>query len=255
MAKQEVSGRTKEGIQELRDVHRKSEPFEDTYCLAKIPHQPEDYDGPVRYCANPRVKEIGDAYLCKYHGGAGSLNTQNLDKLAPMKHGMRAELDHLVEDFDEKDQAIYDWITGTWPQAYDIDLDEDPQAQYDFHRLAAEIVRAERGRGYLIREGEITEQEKYNEEGRIVVDENGEVVTEKSQHYLADMMHKQDNKISSIEKELGISRKERKRQSSTDSAVEAIKGFAEVGSAFIDRDSKEFDPDDEPWEDSDESGS
>lgn len=248
MAKSKVTGYTREEVEEARsEWPDDSKPFDEVHCLAKIPNQPEDYSGPDRYCMLRRVHEIGDAYICYLHGGKGSTNPENTEKLAAMKHGMHATREHLVEDFDEKDQALYDWIVTEWPSAYDIDVSDDPSAAYDFHRLAAEIVRAERGRGFLIEEGEINEQEVYNEEGRLVVGEDGEVVTEKSQHYLADMMDKQDRKITKLEKELGITQKEQARQSSTDSAVEAIKSFSELGSSLIDRDDGDYDPESEPW--------
>lgn len=251
MASKGVTGKTEEGIRKLRDEFKgtNGKTFEETYCLAKIPNQPEDYDGPPRYCSIDRTKKHGSNHLCKYHGGAGSFDPDNTEKLAPMKHGMNATRKHLCEDFDDKDQVLYDWIVDDWPDAYGIDLEEDPGARYDLHRLAAEVVRAERGRGYLIEEGEIVEQERYAEDGSVVIDDSGEVVTEKSEHYLAQMMHRQDKKIKEIEKELGITRKERLRQESTDNAVEAIKSFAEVGSQFIDRDEKDYDHEEEPWKD------
>lgn len=191
---------------------------------------------------------MGSGWLCPYHGGKGNPNAQNLDKLGAMKHGMDATRAHLVEDFDEKDRKLYDWILDEYPEAYDINVSEDPSAAYDLHRLAAEIVRAERGRGYLISEGEVTEKEQYNDEGRLVYDDEGNVVTEKSEHYLAKMMHRQDKKITKLQKELGITRKERERQSTNDEAVEAIKSFSELGADLMRRDEKDYDPDDQPWE-------
>lgn len=253
MSKNKVTGKTLEELGELRSEYDGDEPFKQHYCLAKIPRQPADYQGPDRYCYYSQTHEIGSNWLCKYHGGEG--NTDNFEKLAHMKHGMHATRDHLVEDFDEKDQALYDWIMSEWPQAYDISLEEDPSAQYDMHRLAVEVVRAERGRGYLIEEGEITETERYSEDGSIIIDDSGEVVTEKSEHYLAGMLDRQDRKITSLEKELGISRKERLRQGNADDAVETIKGLAELGSAFLSRDENDYDSEDEPWneENTDES--
>jgi hypothetical protein len=249
MAKYTVSGRTADEVAEMREEYEGD--FDAQYCLAKIPHQPDDYDGPDRYCVNQKTCQIGDSWRCKFHGGKGEVNSQNLDTLGAMKHGMTAARDHLVEDFDEKDQALYDWITRHYPDAYDIDVESDPNAAYDLHRLAAEMVRAERGRGFLIDEGEVNEEPKYTEEGQLVVDENGEVVTEKSEHYLAQMMHRQDNKISKIQKQLGITRKEQGRQEAADDAVAAIKSFSELGSAFLNREGKDYDPDDEPWAEND----
>lgn len=255
MAKTKVTGKPREEIEKLRAEWEENhwiKEFEDNICLAKIPHQPEDYDGPDRFCTLRDVQEIGDSgsYHCKFHGGAGNGNPEKFDKLAGMTHGMHATAEHLRKDFSEKDEALYEWITNEWPDAYDIDIESDPNAAYDFHRLATEIVRAERGRGHLIEEGEVKEQDRVTDEGNVVLDDDGNVVTEKSEHYLAQMLHRQDNKITKLEKELGISRKERLRQDTTDNAIEVMKGFQELGKEFISRDS-DYDPDDTPWEDDD----
>lgn len=252
MGHREVAGRTKAQLQDLRDDYDGDEPFDERYCLAKIPNQPEDYDGPVRFCINRET--YGKSERCKFHGGKTdpTPRPENLDKLAAMKHGMTATREHLVEDFDEKDQALYDWIVDSFPEAYGIDVEEDPQATYDLHRLAAEIVRAERGRGYLIQEGEVSEVEVRDDDGRLVIDENGEVVTKKSQHYLADMLKDQDNKITKLERELGISRKERLKRDGNEDAVEVIaQGFSELGRGLLDREDTDYDPDEKPWEEDD----
>lgn len=259
MASQGVSGWTAEEVEEKRREYNEKygdredkRSFEERYCLARIPRQPDDYDGPQRYCAWNHVFEVGSEYICPAHGGAGHGNPENLDKLAAMKHGMKALRENLRRDFDDKDLAIYEWIVEQYPEAYGIDIESSPADAYDIHRLACEIVRAERGRGYLISEGEVKEKEVRDEDGHIVTDKNGEVVTEKSEHYLARMMDRQDSKITEIEKELGISRKERLRRNENENATEVVKGLAEIGLDFIDRDEKEYDPDDEPWTDSNE---
>lgn len=249
MAKQSVSGRTREELRELRQEYDGGDPFNKRYCLAKIPRQPDDYDGPPRFCVNRETYEHGSNWLCPYHGGKTEVKPQNLEKLAAMKHGMEATREHLIEDFDDKDQALYDWIIDSYPEAYDINIEDDPSAAYDLHRLAAEIVRAERGRGYLLDEGEVTESEKYTEDGALVRDENGDIVTEKSEHYLAGMMHRQDTKITKLQRELGVTRKERQKADSTDDAVEAIKSFSQLGKEFLSRDDKDYDPDEQPWDD------
>jgi hypothetical protein len=253
MAKQEITGKTADEIAAKRKSFEGSEEeWQQKYCLSKIPRQPEDYDGPPRFCQNTDTHKVGSNYRCKFHGGAQEDDfeeqTKNLTPLGNMKHGMKATREHLIEDFDEKDQALYDWITESFPEAYDIDLEEDPASVYDLHRLAAEIVRAERGRGYLIEEGEVNEEPVRNDEGRVVVDDSGEVVTEKSSHYLAQMLKDQDNKITRLEKELGITRKEQLKQDTSDEAVEALtKGFTELGRAFLQRDEQDYDPEEEPW--------
>lgn len=253
MAKYKKTGRTWEQILEMQEEYDGNKPFDQQYCLSKIPHQPEEYDGPPRFCIRQGgLRQRGSNMLCKFHGGHGSHDPERLDKLGAMKHGMKATREHLIEDFDEKDQALYDWVVEHFPDAYDIDVENDPTAAYDLHRLAAEIVRAERGRGFLLDEGEVNETPVRNDEGRVVTDDNGDIVTEKSEHYLAKMMDRQDRKITKLEKELMISRKERAKQENTDSAVEAIKSFSELGQKFLNRDSKDFDPDDAPWEEDDD---
>lgn len=245
MAQYSVTGKTADEIEELRHRYEVEEDhyvdFTEAYCLCPIEKQPDDYDGPPRFCSMADTSEVGDGlYRCRYHGG--SADTSNLDKLAAMTHGLHALRKHIRETFDEKDAAVYDWIINKYPAAYDINIEESPADAYDLHRLAVEIVRAERGRGHILTEGEIHEEEKVGENG-IVIDENGEVVTEKSSHYLARMLKDQDNKITKLQKELGISRKERQRAENADDAVEAVKNFAELGSAFLDRDDNEYDPD------------
>lgn len=254
MASQGVSGKTQAQVEQLRREYREKfegepdRPFEHQYCLATIPRQPDDYDGPERYCSNQETYEIGnDNWLCPYHGGDG--NADNLEPDANLTHGMNATQEHLIANFDDKDHALYEWIVGSYPEAYDIDLQENPAARYDLHRLAVEIVRAERGRGYLIEEGEQQEDPVRDEEGQVVLDQEGNIETEKSQHYLADMMSRQDSKITKIEKELGITRKEQLKQSTEEDKVEALsQGFAELGKSFIDREGEDFDPENRPWE-------
>lgn len=252
MAKKTITGKPADEVARRRQEHDERCPdanFDRKFCLAKIPHQPEDYDGPPRYCFNRRTHKIGDNWICKYHGGAGQTHPENMEKLAGMKHGMDALRKHIRQDFDDKDLAIYNWVIDDYPEAYDIDIEKSPADAYDIHRLAVEIVRAERGRGYLIGEGEVHEEEVRGEDGRVVVDDSGNVVTSKSQHYLARMLKDQDAKITKLQKELGITRKERQRVNQTDDAVEVMKNFTEVGAAIINRDEKEYSSDDTPWED------
>lgn len=262
MATDTLTGLTQPEIQELKEDFREQQAqaqmpadmlpeFDEVHCLARIAKQPDEYDGPQRYCVSRNVINTGRAWLCKHHGGATpmdyDLSEEGYDGSDSIKHGMFATQENLIDDFSEKDKALYDWVLREYPKAYDIDLESDPSSQYDLHRLAVEIVRAERGRGWLIQEGEVNETEVRDEDGRIVVDENGEIVTEKSQHYLSDMLHKQDKKITKLEKELGITRKERRKFDQTDDAVDAIKNFAELGTDLLARKEKDFEPED--WDD------
>lgn len=255
MAKDSLTGATQDEVERLRHEWNQKDkdiPFEERYCLAEIPHQPEDYDGPPRYCRKMQTIEFGDNHICKFHGGAGKINEDNLDPMGAMKHGMKAARDNLVNDFDEKDRVLYDWIVESYADAYDLNPEDDPANAYDLHRLAAEIVRAERGRGYLMKEGEVQEDEVVSDDG-LVVDQDGEVVTDKSEHYLHDMLYRQDNKITKLEKELGVTRKERQKRKSQDDAIDAVKQFSELGKTFLDRENAEdFDPDDAPWTEDDD---
>ncbi|WP_330630675.1 hypothetical protein [Halocatena halophila] len=230
MAVNSVTGKTNEELERLREEHDHPTSFEKCYCLAKIPRQPEDYDGPVRYCVSRKV--IHPHWICKHHGGAGS--TEGLDKLAGMKHGMNASVKHLIEDFSDADQELYDWITQEWPEAYDIDVSEDPQAKYRFHELAVEMVRNERASGYIIRQGE--------ENSKKVFGPNGEVEYENVPHYLSDMLQRNRKLVMKMEDNLGISRKKRLQNEKEADATEVMKSFAEVGASLITGADEEYDP-------------
>jgi len=262
MSHYEVTGWLQHEVAERRSDFREThsdddKQFDETFCLAKIPNQPEEYDGPPRYCMSTETNRLkgSDSWLCHHHGGhggdpgdKGERHPENLVDIH-MKSGMQATVENLKDDFDDKDEKLYEWIVESYPQKYDIDLEANPGLVYDLHRLAIEIVRAERGRGYLLEEGEVQEQELTDEDGCIVTDPNtGEVVTQKSKHYLAEMMARQDSKITKLEKELGITRKEQERRDQTDDAIAEMKNFTEIGAAFIDRDSNDYDPDEKPWE-------
>lgn len=260
MARTKVCGLTEEELEERKATYesRRRErgevderpPFEDRFCLWKIPKQPHDYDGPDRYCMGIGTHNQGPRTVCKVHyrdNFDGNPETLEDPRTAAMKHGMQAKLENLRRDFSDKDKALYDWIVDSYSDNYGIDIENDPAAAYDLHRLAAEIVRAERGRGYLLREGEVHEKDRYSDEGALVRDEHGEVVTEKSEHYLAGMMHRQDKKLTDLHRELLVSRKERNKQESVDDAVEAFQTFADLGDTLINREDNDYDP--EEWDD------
>jgi hypothetical protein len=230
-----VTGKTAEQVRQRRAEFEQSTrgehyDFEETFCLAKIPRQPEDYDGPDRYCFQRKLNP--KTYICKFHGGAG--DQHGLDPLANMKHGFHATRENLIADFSDADEELYEWITTAWPEAYDIELSEDPQAEYEFHALAVEIVRAERADGFLIKEGE--------DNVKKVFGPTGEVEYEKVPHYLADMLQRQRKLIMSMEDNLSISRKKRLANETAKDATEAFKSFAEVGASLINDDETEYDP-------------
>ena len=237
MAKYELTGKTESDLAQMRQEARDRDhpiEFEKRFCLAKIPRQPEEYDGPARYCASTKLLYPG--YRCKFHGGASSGNPETLDPLANMKHGMNATRENLVSDFSEADQDLYDWIVGTWPEAYDVDVSEDPQAEYEFHALAVEIVRAERAEGYLIREGESGKKRVFSPSGEMYFDD--------IPHYLADMLQRQRKLVMKMEDNLGISRKKRMQNEQAKDATDVMKSFAEVGASLISDADQSYNPDD-----------
>lgn len=235
MASKGITGKTAEQVRERRTEFSESNAaewydFEERFCLAKIPHQPDDYDGPDRYCFSTNLD--AETYICKHHGGAG--DTLGLDPLANMKHGFHATRENLKSDFSDADQELYEWILDEWPEAYDVDLGEDPLAKYEFHALAVEIVRAERAEGFLIEEGE--------DNVKKVFGPTGEVEYEKVPHYLSDMLQRQRKLVMKMEDNLGISRKKRLANETAKDATEAFKSFAEVGASLINDDDAEYDP-------------
>ena len=113
MAAGEVTGWTLEDISEKREEYKETPKykeegvdFETAYCLTRIGKQPDDYDGPTRYCGN-HVKRTGGvghyatgyAPSCRFHGGTcNGQNAENLTEKSAMKHGMYATDEHLKED-------------------------------------------------------------------------------------------------------------------------------------------------------------
>ena len=239
MASTKVTGKTKSELQELKreflQTNRgKLYDFEDCFCLSKIPRQPDDYNGPQRYCVSRNVK--AKTKRCKFHLGYAPPNPEHLDPLANMKHGMNAKRENLVKDFSDADQQLYDWVVEEWPEAYDVNVDDDPLSEYEFHALAIEIVRAERAEGFLIREGEDNQKKVFGPDGSVHYED--------IPHYLADMLQRQRKLIMRMEDNLGISRKKRLQNETAKDATEVMKSFAEVGASLISETDAGYDPDD-----------
>lgn len=238
MASRKVTGKTKSELRTLKAEFKKTNrgqlyDFEECFCLAKIPRQPDNYDGPDRYCYSRNL--VHGKTRCKFHGGAGHGNPEYLDPLANMKHGMNAKRENLVKDFSEADRQLYEWIVESWPEAYEVNIEDDPLAAYEFHALAVEIVRAERAEGFLVREGEDNEKKVFGPDGSVHF--------EKVPHYLADMLQRQRKLIMRMEDNLGISRKKRLQNETAKDATDVMKSFAEVGASLISEADAEYDPD------------
>jgi hypothetical protein len=246
MATFKVTGKTKEELRELRSEFYSSKKalhyeMDDWYCLAKIPRQPEDYDGPPRYCVSTALTDLG---RCKFHGGKTELHPENLERYANLKHSMNALRSTIINTMDEGEKVLYDAITKTWPEVYDIDPDEDPNAAYNFHVLAIEIIRNERAAGWILDHGE--------DGTKRVFSPTGEEYEESVPHYLAEALSRNRGVVMRLEDNLGISRKARLKQEDDADASDLVKSFAEVGKTLLsdgEYDPDAFEPDlDEPTE-------
>lgn len=236
MASKGVSGKTEEELEEMRkefsETNRsKHYDFEECFCLAKIPKQPDDYDGPDRYCASRNLKKF---YRCKHHGGMTLPRLDNLDKLANMKHGMYATDEHLRRTMDDREEELYDWVLS-WPEVYGIDLESDPSAAHDFQTLATEIVREARGKDYILRHGEIREKGVYLPDGTLVE-------TEELPNSLSEVMGSQVRLIQKIKDSLGITRKQQMKDEKAESASDLMDDIVDVMGGLVD-DRKGYDPD------------
>lgn len=231
MASNEITGKDDDELAEMRSEH--DHPylsFEERYCLAKIPRQPEEYDGPDRYCASWNVKKNG---RCKHHGGASNGYKPTLDKLANMKHGMYATDEHLRETMNEREEKLYDWVLS-WPDAYGIELEEDPSAAHDFQTLATEIVREARGKDYILSETEVRRKGVYAPSGELLE-------YEELPNTLGEAMASQVRLIQKIKDSLGITRKQQAKDENAKTANEVMDSMASAMGEMV-KDNADYDP-------------
>jgi glycosyltransferase involved in cell wall biosynthesis len=258
MAQAEVTGYTVQELAELRHEYlqtpkaEKGIPFETAYCLTRIGKQPEDYDGPTRYCSNrvARLDDGGHAHSCRFHGANQNAdgNNDNLELLAALKHGMYATDEHLKEVFDEDDQKLYDFIMS-WADAYGWPSKEEDPARYDLLEQAAlGRVRVARSSKYILDEGEMDRQEVYDENGnlRVITDAHG----------LSEDLRLKQKLILDIMKELGLTPKEASKMNTDEKTASATEQLAAVAAEAVlgggeDGEEPSFDPDDEIFEDED----
>lgn len=244
MATEDVTGKTEEQLEEMRAEFQEKPrsdhyDFEERYCLAKIPKQPPEYDGPPRYCAVRRINP--PHYLCKNHGGAEGMREKHVTNL---KHGMDSQASTLLEHMEPEEEQVYEWVMEEFPRAYDIDLDADPLAKIKLRRYAVELVRKTRGTHWALKEGEKDQRKIINSDGDPVIDpETGEFATEDSEHYLASMLQSQERLLSKMEKDLGIDRKSRLQREENASSREVMQEFMEVGASLMQQEDQEYNPD------------
>lgn len=276
MARNEVCGKTDYELEQLREefeewpLHQEHGiEFETLYCLANISAQPEDYDGPDRYCSKfvPRIseemweQEWDDEFdyhdprafysTCKCHGKTwvGRGNPSDLDgerKTAAITHGMRSEDEHLKMDFDEDEQNLYDAIVETWPEAYDWPPEEEDPARYIIlEKVAVNFVRSNRAEEILDNEGELVDVEQYNEQGIAVGEVQEENPISKEYRLLT-------REIVQMMKELGLTPKEQVKQGAAESQGNAMEEIGEaLGEAVVGSD-EDYDPGQFEDEDDDE---
>jgi hypothetical protein len=257
MAQEELTGGTVQELAEMKYEYRQSHkyevddvPFDTAYCLTRIGKQPDDYEGPTRYCKNRvcRTDDGGHTPSCNFHGrtNGASLGHEYLETLAAIKHGMYATDEHLEEVFTEQDQKLYDWVMS-WADTYGWpSREEDPSRYDDLEAIALAKVRNARANQYILEEGELKRQEIY--------DENGNLLEKDNPHALSEDVRLKRKLITDIKKELGITPKARSRMNTDEKEASAMEQLSEVASEAVlggsdEEESPDFDPDDEVFED------
>ncbi|MFC6953763.1 hypothetical protein [Halorubellus litoreus] len=215
-------------------------PFEEAFCLMPIGKQPEEYDGPQRYCQN-RAKTNDDgskAPFCRFHGGSFSSNPNldNLDPLANMSHGFFLNRKHLMENFRDYEREFYEEVMYEWPEKYGIDFDEDPSAMEDMHALALAIIRDGRANDVINANRDLTTTKgNYGPDGSLLE-------REEQAHYLISEEQAQRRLVMKMKDELGISRKHRDEIGQAEDASRTVAGLVEGMADALDKSEHEYDP-------------
>lgn len=257
MAQQEVTGKTEGGLEDLRDefvgqrLHTKfGLSFETVYCLTPIGNQPEEYEGPQRFCSKRvgKYDDREDEYApesykpcCRFHGGSCTYegSTEHLPEpsQAAITHGVYADDDHLQMDFSDNEQRLYDAIMDEWPDIYNWPTeDEDPARYLMLDMVATNVVRSNRAEDYIDEEGEVRISDKYNDEG-IVVEPDGE----HEENPIAREYRLLIREIKDSLKELGLTPRERQKMDTLESKQDANEAFSDIAASALDSD-QEYDP-------------
>jgi hypothetical protein len=251
MASKEVTGTDSEGLHKMEGEHYQSRfyenrgvAFEVAYCLAPIGKQPDDYNGPQRFCRRRATKRDdwdGDPYAegaygssCLFHGGAVFDKEENRNNplTAGISHGAYSDDKHLKMDFNDQEQALYDSIMDEWPDIYNWpSRAEDPARYRILRRVAVNEVRSVREEDYIDEEGEVHVKE--------IPTENG-VQTEEVENPVSREYRLLMKEITGQLKELGLTPKQRQKmdtlssQADKDDAISDIAGDALGGDAEYD---------------------
>lgn len=233
MGRQEVGGKTVEELAELHEQHLDSGPdvdFEEYYCLTKC-KQPDDYDGPKRYCS--RITRSSD--FCWSHR-----QCENLSPTANMTHGLTALRKHFVDDFSDDERKAYEEIVEEWSEYYNI---EDPSSIDTLEAMAIEIVRevradqvAERHRnsaGYTD-DGLTRLKEEFGPDGDVAGHDN-------VPNHIVDISQSTRSSIEKLKDKLGITRKHQDRMTAETDKTAQLEAISESVSASLDGGT--YDPD------------
>ena len=240
MAKQEVTGMTPDGKEELREDFQGSNAsdhyeFEERYCLRQIAYQPDEYDGPERFCQKTAQGSAND-YRCHTHENwATPQGADVLDTLGNMKHGMYATDEHLLEDMEEDEEKLYNEVLS-WAETYYIDPEEDPSVWDDLQMLAVERVRAYRTSKWVLEKGETRKQPVFDAEGRIVDEED-------APNAISEEHRRLKNLVMSLKRDLGLTRKERLKQDNMDDISESAESLSDTMQELVTEQEEEYDPD------------
>jgi hypothetical protein len=255
MAAGELTGADEQELRSLRGKYYNTPlfleddvPFQVAYCLTEIGKQPDEYDGPQRYCKR-RVAKKDDfdcgprepgayAVSCPSHGGDIGKNPDNLENpaTAAIKHGLQADDEHLEMDFNEAEQALFDSIMDGWPEIYDWPPQEEDPARYRIlRRVAVNEVRSIRTEDYLDDRGEFIVQEIPTEFG---------VQKEEKENPLAREYRLLMSEVTDQMRELGLTPKERQKMDTMESAADKDDAISEIASDALHGEDQEYNPED-----------
>jgi hypothetical protein len=259
MAAREITGADKEELQALRGEYynqplsvEEGIPFETAYCLNPIAKQPDHYDGEQRFCKRRAAKKDEEDYeggprdaaafavCCHSHGGDveknGHEQKHHLEdpRTAAIKHGLEAEDDNLIMDFDESEQKLFDSIMEGWPEIYDWPPQEEDPARYRIlRRVAVNEVRSVRAEDYIDDEGEVHIRRIPTEHG----EQTEEVENPLSREYRLLM-----SEVTDQMKELGLTPKERQKMDTLESQADKDDAVSDIASEALSDGDNDYDP-------------
>lgn len=250
MASDELTGGTAADIADLKEEHQDTPlcwsqgvEFVRAYCLSEIGKQPDDYDGPQRYCKNYVAKYTDDngkerrKPCCDFHGGHSHTKKaeENLEKLANLSHGYYAMQEHLLEDLDDKERAAYDTIMEKGAEQ-GITREDDFFSWESLQSLALNIVTDRRLRKIVNQEGVVREVNEYSAQGQLLD-------TQEEEHHLLSISQSQRRLIEKLKDNLGLTRKHQDEMDAMDGGG-TIQFLSEGMESALKDEEKEYDPDD-----------